>query len=207
MTVRSFVILVSCFLPFTGALALSEYGIKMKNISITIALASMVLFSCGGSERGVATEKLNQDVIASLSYTYWKKECFPYNKLSTDGSPVSWYINIRLRIDSSMKSTYITEFFRPTDTACASMMFNTTDISRLEITNKIITEESIEAYGLNETFIFNSDNSDPAPRYTLIYIDSERLYFGQKSGSNLGKTPETRHSSISLDDYFSQIIN
>jgi hypothetical protein len=185
----------------------------MKNISITIALASMVLFSCGGSEgdggsKGDATTEMsNQDVIANLSYTSWKKECFPYDKLSTDGSPVSWYINIRLRIDSSMKATYKTEFFRPTDTACASMMFNTTDISRLEITDKIISEESIAAYGLNETFIFSSDKNNPPPRYTLIYIDSERLYFGQKSGSNLGKTPETRHSSISLDDYFSQIIN
>jgi hypothetical protein len=105
------------------------------------------------------------------------------------------------------KATNITEFFRPSDTACASMMFNTTDISRLEITDKIISEESIEAYGLNETFIFSSDKTNLSPRYTLIYIDSERLYFGQKSGSNLGKTPETRHSSISLDDYFSQIIN
>jgi hypothetical protein len=179
----------------------------MKNISITIALVSMVLFSCGGSEGDVTTEKSNQDLIANLSYTSWKKECFPYDNLSTDGSPVSWYINIRLRIDSSMKSTYITEFFRPSDTACASMMFNTTDISRLEITDKIISEESIEAYGLNETFIFSSDKTNLSPRYTLIYIDSERLYFGQKSGSNLGKTPETRHSSISLDDYFSQIIN
>ena len=87
------------------------------------------------------------------------------------------------------------------------MMFDTLDISKFEITGKVISEESIEANGLNETFIYSSDNRDLPPNYTLIYIDSEKLYFGQKSGSNLGETPETRHSSISLDNKFTQIIN
>ena len=179
----------------------------MKNISITIALSSMILFSCGGSEGGAATETSKKDFIANLSNTSWEKECFPYRALSTDDSTVLWNINIKVSINSSLKSTYRTEFFRPSDTGCDSMMFNTIDISKLEITDKVISEESIEAYGLNETFIYNSDNSNSAPSYTLIYVDNEKLYFGQKSGSNIGKTPETRHSSISLDDYFSQIIN
>jgi hypothetical protein len=179
----------------------------MKNISITIALSSIVLFSCGGSEGYPPTETSKTDFIANLSNTSWKKECFPYSALSTDNSTVLWNINIRLSIDSSLKSTYKTEFFRPTDTECDSMMFDTIDISKFEITGKVISEESIEAYGLNETFIYNSDNSDSPPNYTLIYIDSEKLYFGQKSGSNLGETPETRYSSISLDNYFTQIIN
>ncbi|PHR83959.1 MAG: hypothetical protein COA59_09980 [Colwellia sp.] len=87
------------------------------------------------------------------------------------------------------------------------MMFDTLDISKFEITGKEISEESIEANGLNETFIYNSDNRDLPPNYTLIYIDSEKLYFGQKTGSNLGETHETRHSSISLDNNFTQIIN
>lgn len=179
----------------------------MKNKSISIALSSMVLFSCGGSEGDATTKTSNKDFIANLSNTSWKKECFPHNILSTDDSTTLWYISIRVSIDSSLKSTYRTEFFHPTDTVCNSMMFNTIDISKFEITDKVISEESIVTYGLNETFIFNSDKSDSPPSYTLIYIDSERLYFGQKSGSNLGRTPETRHSSISLDDYFSQIIN
>jgi len=179
----------------------------MKNISITVALSSMILFSCGGSEGDVATETSKKDLIENLSNTSWKKECFPYNNLSSDDSKVLWYVDIRLSIDSSLKSTYRTEFFRLTDTKCDSMMFDTLDISKFEITGKVISEESIEAYGLNEIFIYNSDNSDPPPNYTLIYIDSEKLYFGQKSSSNLGETPETRHSSISLDNYFTQIIN
>ncbi|NQZ20868.1 MAG: hypothetical protein HRT53_02335 [Colwellia sp.] len=179
----------------------------MKNISITIALSSMFLFSCGGSEGDAATDTSKKDFIANLSNTSWKKECFPYSALSTDNSTALWYINIKVSINSSLKSTYKTEFFHPTDTVCNSVMFNTIDISKLEITDKVISEESIEAYGLNETFIYNSDSSDSAPSYTLIYIDSEKLYFGQKSGSNIGKTPETRHSSISLNDYFSQVIN
>lgn len=179
----------------------------MKNISITIALSSMLLFSCGGSEEDIVTETSKSDSIAKLSNTSWEKECSPYNKLSSEELIDLWNVKIKLSIDSSLKSTYRTEFFHPTDTECDSMMFDTLDISKFEITVKVISEESIEAYGLNETFVFNSDNSDPPPSYTLIYIDSEKLYFGQKSGSNLGKAPETRHSSISLDDYFSQILN
>jgi len=179
----------------------------MKNISLSIVLSSMVLFSCGGSEGNVATDTSKEDFIANLSNTSWKKECFPYNILSTDDSTVLWYINIRVSINSSLQSTYRTEYFRPTDTVCNSKMFDTINISKFEITGKVISEESIETYGLNETFIYNSDKSDSPPNYTLIYTDSEKLYFGQKSGSNLGKTPETRHSSISLDNYFSRIIN
>ena len=178
----------------------------MKSKWITIALSSMVLFSCGGSEGEVTSVTSTKNLKDNLSYTSWKKDCFPYHESSTDGSIVSWHINKSLRIDSSLKSTYKTEFFRPTDKECDSLLFETTDISRLEITGKIISEESIEAYGLNETFIFTSDNSEPPPSYSLIYIDSEKLYFGQESDTNLGKTPQTRHSSISLDDYFTQVI-
>jgi len=179
----------------------------MKNILITIALSSIVLFSCGGSEGDAATETSKSDLKVKLSNTSWEKECSPYNKFSSDELKDVWNVKIKLSIDSSLKSTYRTEYFHPTDTKCDDMMFDAMDISRFDITGKVISEESIEAYGLNETFIFNSENSDPLPSYTLMYFDSEKLYFGQKSGSNLGKTPETRHSSISLDDYFSQIIN
>jgi len=184
----------------------------MKNISITIAIFSIFLFSCGGSgggdsEGNITTETSKKDVGAYLSNTSWKKECFPYNNSSSDDSTILWYVDIRLSIDTSLKSTYRTQYFRPTDTECNSMMFDALDISNFEIKGKVISEEGIETYSLNETFIYNSDNSNSHPNYTLIYIDSEKLYFGQKSGSNLGETPETRHSSISLDNYFTQIIN
>jgi len=167
----------------------------------------MVLCSCGGSEGGATTETPKKDLIAALSNTSWKKECSPYNKLSSDELKDLWNVKIKLSIDSSLKSTYKTQYFHPTDTVCDAMMFDTIDISTFEITDKVISEESIEAKGLNETFIYNSDNRDLPPSYSLIYIASEKLYFGQKSGSNLGKTPDTRHSSISLGEYFTQIIN
>ncbi len=181
----------------------------MKNLSMTIALSSIFLFACGGSgsEGDTATETPKNDFISKLSNTSWLKECSPYNKFSNDESKEIWNVKIKLSIDSSLKSTYKTEFFHPTDTKCNSMMFDALDISRFAITGKVISEESIEANGLNETFIYNSDSRDLPPNYTLIYIDSEKLYFGQKSGSNLGETPETRHSSISLDNYFTQVIN
>ncbi len=179
----------------------------MKNILITIALSSIALFSCGGSEGGATTKTSKNAFKTKLSNTTWEKSCSPYNKFPSDELKDAWNIKIKLTIDSSLKSTYRTEYFRPTDTECDSMMFDALDISGFEITGKVISEESIEANGLNETFIYNSDNRDLSLNYTLIYINSEKLYFGQKSGSNLGETPETRHSSVSLDDYFSQIIN
>ena len=179
----------------------------MKNLTITIALSSMFLFSCGGSEGDITTETSPNDSIVKLSNTSWKKECSPYNKLASDKLKDLWNVKIKLSIDSSLKSTYRTEFFHPTDTKCDAMMFDTLDISKFELTGKVISEQSIEAHGLNENFTYNSDNRVLPPNYTLIYIDSEKLYFGQKSGSNIGKTSETRHSSIFLDDYFSQIIN
>ena len=184
----------------------------MKNISITISLLSIVLFSCGGSGGGNSegigvSETPKSDFIAKLSNTSWEKDCSPYNKIPRDDLKDLWNIKIKLTIDSSLKSTYRTEFFHPADTECNSMMFDSLDISKFEITGKVISEESIAAKGLNETFIFNSDNRDLPPNYTLIYVDSEKLYFGQKSGSNLGETTKTRHSSISLDNSFIQIIN
>lgn len=179
----------------------------MKNILMTIALSSIVLFSCGGSGGDGATETSESASIVKLSNTSWEKKCSPYNKLSNDELTDLWNVKIKLSIDSSLKSTYRTEFFHPTDTECDSMMFDTLNISKCEITGKVISEESIEANGLNETFIYHSDGRDLSSNYTLIYINSERLYFGQKSALNLGKTPATRHSSISLDDYFTQIIN
>ncbi|GLX79635.1 hypothetical protein tinsulaeT_29750 [Thalassotalea insulae] len=182
----------------------------MKNISITIALSSIFLFSCGGgSESGgdTATKTSKKDPTVNLSNTAWKKACSPYNKLSTDDSATSWNVEISLRIDSSLKATYKARYFRPTDTTCESMMFDTLDISKFEIKGKVTSEESVVAYGLNETFIYSSENNNPPTNYTLIYIDSEKLYFGQKSGSNLGETSQTRHSSISLNDYFTQVIN
>jgi len=179
----------------------------MKNLTIAIAFSSLFLFSCGGSDQESTTETSKGDPIETLSNTLWQKDCSLYNKLSSDEISDLWKVNIKLSIDSSLKSTYRTEFFHPSDTECNSMVFETLNISRFEITGKIISEESIEANGLNETFIFNSEDHPLSTHYTLIYVHSEKLYFGQKSGSNQGETPETRHSSISLDDSFTQIIN
>jgi len=178
----------------------------MKNVSITIIFSSIVLFSCGGTEGGSDTETSKSDFKAKLSNTSWEKECSPYNKFSSEELKDAWNVKIKLSIDSSLKSTYRTEYFHPTDTECGSMMFDALDISKFDITSKVISEESIEANGLNETFTYNSGNRDLPTNYTLIYIDSEKLYFGQKSAENLGKTLETRHSSISLDNYFRQLI-
>jgi len=174
----------------------------MKNLWTTITLSTIFLVACGGSGGDSSTGTPEDDIVAKLANTSWEKECFPYNELAEP-----WNIKIKLKIDSSLKSTYRTEFFHPTDLECDSMAFDYLDISNFNISGRIITEESIAANGLDETFVYNSDNRELPPNYTLIYLASEKLYFGQKSGENNGETPETRHSSISLDHYFSQVIN
>ena len=179
----------------------------MKNIPITIVLSSVFLFSCGGSEGGNSTETLKSDSMTKLSNTYWEKGCSGYSKFSNDEFKTLWNTKIKLSINSSLEGTYRTEYFHPNDEECNSMMFDSFDISKFEFKSKIISDESIESRGLNETFIFNSNNRDLPPIYTLIYLDSEKLYFGQRSGAHTGDLPETRHSSISLDDYFTQILN
>jgi len=178
----------------------------MKNLWIAIVLSSMVLSSCGGSEGGSVNATSTSDFHAKLSNTSWEKECSAYNKFPSDSLKDPWNVKIKLSIDASLKTTYRTEYFHPNDKGCNSMMFDALDISQFDIRGKVITEESIEANGLNETYTYNSGNRDLPPNYTLIYIDSEKLYFGQNSAKNSGKTMETRHSSISLNNYFRKII-
>lgn len=179
----------------------------MKNLSIAFSLSTIFLFSCGGSEGDSTSITSPNGFNTKLANTTWEKECSVYNKLANEELKDLWNVKTKLDIEADMRATYRTEFFHPADTECKSMMFDTLYISKLEITGKIMTEESIEANGLNETFIFNSDRLDLSPNYSLIYMDSEKLYFGQKSGLNLGETPETRHTSIILDNSFTQIIN
>lgn len=179
----------------------------MKNLSVVVALSSMVLFSCGGSSGDSDTSTAKKGLSANLANTSWQSTCSPYNKVSGDEFTDAWNVEIKLSIDVSLKATYRTEFFRPDDANCDSVVFDALDVSTFDIKGTITTEESIKANGLNETFTYNSDNRDLPISYTLVYINSEKLYFGQKSGDNLGDTPETRHSSISLDNYFTQVIN
>lgn len=178
----------------------------MKNIFLVtgMILSSFTLISCGGSQDVVVnTDTSKEDFIASLSSTSWERMCVPvYN-----GSTVAAYNNNALTINSSLQSTSIVELFDVTDTTCDSIVSNITYISQIEILDTIISEESIEVYGLDSVPVSSPDDVEIQSTYTLIYIDSERLYFGQNSGSNLGETPETRHSSISLDEYFSKVVN
>jgi hypothetical protein len=189
-----------------GVWALLKHGVQMKNIWIAIVFSAMVLSSCGGSEGGSANATSTSDFQAKLSNTSWEKECSAYNKFPSDELKDAWNVKIKLSIDSELNATYRTEYFHPNDTKCNSMMFDALDISKFDIRGKLISEESIDANGLNETFTYNSGNRDLPPNYTLIYIDSEKLYFGQKNAKNSGKTLETRHSSISLNHYFRKII-
>lgn len=189
-----------------GVRFLLKHGVQMKITSIAIVFLSMVLSSCGGSEGGSANGTSTSDFQAKLSDTSWEKECSAYNKFPSEELKDAWNVKIKLSIDASMTATYRTEYFHPNDTKCNSMMFDSLDISKFDIRGKVISEESVDANSLNETFTFKSGNRDLTPNYTLIYIDSEKLYFGQNTAKNSGKTIETRHSSISLDKYFRKII-
>ncbi len=178
----------------------------MKNITVALVFLPLVLSSCGGSEGGSANGTSAHNFQATLANTSWEKECSAYNKFPGDELNHAWNVKIKLSIDSSLQSTYRTEYFHPNDTECRSMMFDALDISSFYIRGKVMSEESIDAHGLDEAFIYNSGNRALSLNYTLIYVDGEKLYFGQKSVKNSGETLATRHSSISLNHYFRKII-
>lgn len=179
----------------------------MKNVRIAIVFSSMILSSCGGSEGSSANATSTSDFQAKLVNTSWEKQCSVYNKFQADDLKEIWNVKIRLSIDSSLNATYRTEYFHPNDIECKSMMFDSFEISKLSITGRIMSEESIDASGLDETFTYSSSKRDMPPIYTLIYVDSEKLYFGQRTAKNSGNTLAERHSSISLRHYFRQITN
>ena len=206
--------------------------IVRKSGRISTALSFVILSGCGGSGGSGNSESANNiatsktEITTYLANSEWQKKCVPFdNQLSDEqnsDSSAPWNVNIKLTIDASLKANYKTEFFHLQDSDCAAMMFDTLDIARFEITDKVVSDESIAAFGLNQTLIYssegnssegngsegnNSEETAPKLNYTLIYLDTEKLYFGQSTGDNLGKTSQTRHSSISLDDYFTQIIN
>lgn len=179
----------------------------MKNVTVAIVFLSLVLSSCGGSESSSANGSSINNFQTKLSSTSWVKECSVYNKFQNDELKDAWNVKIKLSIDSSLNATYRTEYFHPNDTACKSMMFDHFDIATFSIRGRIMSEESIDANGLDETFTYSSGNREIPPNYTLIYVDSEKLYFGQQSVKYSGKTLETRHSSISLNNYFRKVVN
>lgn len=179
----------------------------MKKFCFTLSLSSLLLVACGGSGGDNSSDIPQSDPIAKLANTSWVKECSAYNKLSNGNSTDAWNVITKLSIDADLKSTYKTEFYRPSDTSCDEMMFDTLDVSTFEFKGKAISDESIDAQALNETFVYNSDNGVTSPIYTLVYVHSEKLYFGQSSGSNNGESSDKRHSSISLDHYFIQLLN
>lgn len=178
----------------------------MKNLRIVVGLVAMILSGCGGSDAGSANKTSISELQTQLSNTAWEKECSVYNKFPSDRLPDAWNVKIRLSIDASLQATYRTEYFQPNDTTCKSMMFDTLDVTKLELAGKFISDESIEVYGLNETFLYNSDGRNLSQNYTLVYVHSEKLYFGKSSAKNSGKEPGVRHSSISLNDYFRKVI-
>ncbi|MCJ8321954.1 MAG: hypothetical protein MJK12_20140 [Colwellia sp.] len=197
----------------------------MKKIQLaSIVSLSIVLFACGGSGSeptvgGTGGSNVNtskEAFIKSISETSWLRECFYINNLK---SAREYYFIINIRINSSLESITTAEMFDESDCNHHSLGTIIKFTTQLEITNKITSEESIEVYGLNTSFIegpdfidFHGHNLESPditelyPPYSLIYLDNEKLYYGIGSGSNNGKSKETRHSSISLDDYFRQVL-
>lgn len=185
-----------------------------------VLISSIALFSCGGSEGDSVTDKEDatenedatdneddvdsekSDLIKSLASTSWERACFPVY----DGEIIVNYNNATMDINSELQSTSNVEVYSAIDSNCSVVKKTISYTAQLEITEKIITEESIEAYGLNVIFISSPDITKLYSPYSLIYVASEKLYGGVDSGNNFGETPETRHSSISLDEYFSKVL-
>lgn len=184
----------------------------MKKIKLaSIVILSLVLFACGGSgSDSTGADTTGSDTVVNttkeafikrISGTSWGKECFHIDH-DYFTIPENNYITFTITINSSLESITTAQAFSEATCNHHSYASKLTFTTQLEITDKIISEESIEVYGLNTYFIESPDITELPPSYSLIYLNSERLYYGIGSGANLGESKETRHSSISLDDYF-----
>lgn len=179
-------------------------------MTASILTLSIALFACNDTESDAATDREDDastdieksNLIKSLANTSWERECFPVY----EDEIIVNYNNATMDIDAELKSTSNVEVFSAIDSTCSTIVKHINYTVQLEVTEKIVTEESIEAYGLNIIFISSPDIPKIYAPYSLIYVDSEKLYGGRDSGVNLGETPETRHSSISLDEYFSKVL-
>ncbi|MEH6385627.1 MAG: hypothetical protein V7780_13540 [Colwellia sp.] len=159
--------------------------------------------SGGSVGSGSVVNGSKEEFIKKISETSWLRECFPaYIHGLTDSN---WsYFNIRISINSSLESITTAIPFSEQDCNHHSRGPTISFTTQLEVTDKIISEEGIEVYGLNSYLIESPYFTELPPSYSLIYLDSEKLYYGIASGANSGMSKETRHSSISLDDYFWQ---
>jgi hypothetical protein len=176
----------------------------MKKDFLIAGLIGLItlLTGCNESDSEPVVETDKQVFIKSISYTSWKKDCYP---VYFEGELMA-YNNSKISINSSLLVTASVDIFEKTDTTCSSLNDTTDFTFQFEVTDKIVSEEGYETYGLNVT-LESSEVTQASENYTLLYIDAEKLHYGQETGMNLGKTPETRHSSVSLDDYYTKIIN
>jgi|GEM_PF-1310762 len=186
-----------------------------KNQLSSIVCLSITLFACGGSGSGSVDgspeivpviDTTKEVFIKKISATSWVKKCFhTSSKYLT--IPEDSFISITISIDPSLESNTSVEVFSESTCSHHSVTKRLTFTDQIEIGEKVITEESINAYGINTFFVKSPDFTELPPSYSLIYLNSERLYYGKATGENLGQSKETRHSSISLDDYFSKVVN
>jgi hypothetical protein len=187
----------------------------MKKIQLaSIVGLSITLLACGGSSSGSDVEGSDiggsavyaskEGFINKISATSWINECSHMNINGLTDSKWS-YFDIKISINSSLESITTATQFSESDCNHHSRGETITFTTQLEVTDKIISEEGIEVYGLNTYFIESPDIAELSPSYSVIYLNSEKLYYGIASGSNSGKAKETRHASISLVDYFWQV--
>jgi hypothetical protein len=195
---------------------LLNYGVKMKKFQLmSVVGLSITLFACGGSSSGSDVEGSDiegsdiggsavyaskEEFIKKISATSWINECSHMNINGLTDSKWS-YFDIKISINSSLESITTAIQFSESDCNHHSRGEKITFTTQLEVTDKIISEEGIEVYGLNTYFIESPDIAELPPAYSVIYLNSEKLYYGTSSG----KAKETRHASISLDDYFWQV--
>ncbi|MGF1878349.1 hypothetical protein L4D77_24055 [Photobacterium frigidiphilum] len=185
----------------------------MKNKFLLISVLSMssLLIGCGSdSNSNSSTDEktaIEKQLISEMSGT-WKNECFPVYDVE-NGNKLSAYNTIVMTVDSDLSLTSSASVYDAADNKCESNSLLITMNTKIEVKGKAYSDESYEAYAVdvNKGEIVNGSWNTLSTTYTLVYIESEKFYFGQQTGNNTGESDAKRHSSLNLVEYFNQVIN
>ncbi|KXI23581.1 hypothetical protein [Photobacterium sanguinicancri] len=171
---------------------------------------SSLIVGCGSDsssesasdESNAVKKQFSSEVVGT-----WEKSCFPIYD-PQDVNKILAYNSMLMTVKSDLSSTSKVEVYATSDSQCLSSTKTITMDSKFDVDGKISTDESYEAYAVNiiPKSIDGGSWESESTVYSLLYIDSEKMYFGQPSTNNTGSSKDKRHSGLNLKSYYTKVI-